>query len=401
MSSTAVSPLKSSGNRLYSIDVFRALTMLLMIFVNDLWTLKDIPGWLEHKPADFDGMGLADTVFPAFLFIVGLSIPFSIMARRKRESSNFSILQHILLRSLALIIMGFFMVNLETINTKLIPIHKGIWQILMTLAFFLIWINYEEFKGIKKAYVWILRSLGILLLIYLAWIYIGGTPEAPVWMKTQWWGILGLIGWAYLLCSLIYLLAGNRLIYIILAFLILHLLNVQEFISPWEPGKIRLVVGAANHANVMGGVLASVILIRIREMNKMHVFIFPLLGLSALMVLYGFAIRTEAGISKIYGTPSWTAICTGINFAVFTVLFLIADIWQKYKWYSLIKPAGTSTLTCYLIPYYAYAMVLLINMQLPLSLRTGMVGIVKSIVFSFFIILVTRLLEKISIRLKI
>ena len=37
--------------RLGSIDVVRALTMYLMVFVNDLWTDKKIPEWLEHAPA--------------------------------------------------------------------------------------------------------------------------------------------------------------------------------------------------------------------------------------------------------------------------------------------------------------------------------------------------------------
>ena len=46
-----------ASNRLKSIDILRALTMLLMIFVNDLWSLTDIPAWLEHKAADEDGMG--------------------------------------------------------------------------------------------------------------------------------------------------------------------------------------------------------------------------------------------------------------------------------------------------------------------------------------------------------
>ena len=32
---------------LKSIDILRALTMLLMIFVNDLWTLSGKPGWPE------------------------------------------------------------------------------------------------------------------------------------------------------------------------------------------------------------------------------------------------------------------------------------------------------------------------------------------------------------------
>ena len=76
--------LQKTTLRIASIDIFRALTMLLMIFVNDLWTLNNIPEWLGHRPADYDGMGLADVVFPAFLFIVGLSIPFAIKSRRER-----------------------------------------------------------------------------------------------------------------------------------------------------------------------------------------------------------------------------------------------------------------------------------------------------------------------------
>ena len=61
--------------RISTIDILRALTMVLMIFVNDLWSLTNIPGWLGHVDAGVDGIGLADVVFPAFLFIVGLSIP--------------------------------------------------------------------------------------------------------------------------------------------------------------------------------------------------------------------------------------------------------------------------------------------------------------------------------------
>ena len=53
--------------RLASIDVFRAITMLLMIFVNDLVLDVKVPDWLEHAAEGEDRLGLADTVFPAFL----------------------------------------------------------------------------------------------------------------------------------------------------------------------------------------------------------------------------------------------------------------------------------------------------------------------------------------------
>ena len=64
------------SRRLASIDVLRAITMLLMIFVNDLELDERVPRWLEHAKEGEDRLGLADTVFPAFLFIVGIFFVF-------------------------------------------------------------------------------------------------------------------------------------------------------------------------------------------------------------------------------------------------------------------------------------------------------------------------------------
>nr|MBI1232146.1 DUF1624 domain-containing protein [Cytophagales bacterium] len=72
---------QGSIRKLVSIDVFRGLTMLLLIFGNDLWTIRDVPQRLGHVSSGVDGMVLADVVFPMFLFIVGLSIPFALERR--------------------------------------------------------------------------------------------------------------------------------------------------------------------------------------------------------------------------------------------------------------------------------------------------------------------------------
>ena len=104
--------------RITSIDILRALTMVLMIFVNDLWSLKNIPTWLGHVERGVDGIGLADVVFPAFLFIVGLSLPFAIDHRRKKGDSEGQLVMHVLARTIALLVMGVFLVNGETINDE-------------------------------------------------------------------------------------------------------------------------------------------------------------------------------------------------------------------------------------------------------------------------------------------
>ena len=105
-----------SSTRVASIDILRALTMILMIFVNDLWSLKAIPEWLGHVASGVDGIGLADVVFPAFLFIVGLSLPFAIDNRISKGDSDWQLVKHVLVRSIALLVMGVFLVNGETFN---------------------------------------------------------------------------------------------------------------------------------------------------------------------------------------------------------------------------------------------------------------------------------------------
>jgi predicted acyltransferase len=63
-----------------------------MIFVNELAAVHDIPQWMKHMPRDADAMSFVDVVFPGFLFIVGMSIPFAInnVSKKAQVLSNCS-----------------------------------------------------------------------------------------------------------------------------------------------------------------------------------------------------------------------------------------------------------------------------------------------------------------------
>ena len=43
-----------SNQRIRSIDVFRGITILIMIFVNEVAGFSGLPAWMKHKPADAD-----------------------------------------------------------------------------------------------------------------------------------------------------------------------------------------------------------------------------------------------------------------------------------------------------------------------------------------------------------
>ena len=127
-----------NSNRIMSIDIMRGITLFLMLFVNDLY-VAGVPKWLVHTQATDDGMGLADWVFPGFLFMVGLSIPYAVEARKKKGHSDSRIWAHILFRTLSLLLIGVLMVNIPLLNPELTTMSTELWAVLVYGCIFLIW----------------------------------------------------------------------------------------------------------------------------------------------------------------------------------------------------------------------------------------------------------------------
>lgn len=90
-------------HRLRALDVFRGLTVALMILVNCPGG-TDVYASLDH--AAWNGLTVADLVFPAFLVIVGVSAVLSQAARRARGQSTAQIERHAAARALGLFAFG-------------------------------------------------------------------------------------------------------------------------------------------------------------------------------------------------------------------------------------------------------------------------------------------------------
>ena len=341
--------------RLASIDILRALTMLLMIWVNDFWSLIDIPKWLTHASATEDYMGFSDVIFPLFLFIVGLSIPLAIQHRLDKKDSNATIAKHILIRSVSLLVIGFYLVNYETAHQSML-ISKSVWCLLLASAVVLIWMNWKKSPVDQKWHKY-LQAAGYVILLILAVIYKGG-EDGTLWMTTQWWGILGLIGWAYLLNALVYLYTKGNLWLMILLWIVLNGLAVltHSSMAPELNGALKYlspILTGTIPAFTTAGIVATLLFKKLRNGDMKWVYV-TLLSLGFINIIYGLATRPIWGISKIQGTPSWLGICTGIGFLLFAILYFIADQKKITSWARIIAPAGTATLTCYMIPYLIY-----------------------------------------------
>ena len=390
--------LKPISKRLLSIDVLRAITMLLMIFVNDVSGVKNIPEWIEHVKADADGLGFADTIFPAFLFIVGLSLPLAIKSRITKGDSFVQILLYILVRSFALIVMGFFHVNSESYSSASV-LPYAVWMILLTISFFLIWLDYPE--TMSKSLRYALMNAGVILLLLLAWLYQGGTPEAPQGLQPYWWGILGIIGWSYLVCAILYALIKDRIMLLTVAFIAFFTINILSHLH-LIPFEIYVIGDASSISLVMAGIVVSELfglLFSTKNHSRMAIMF---TGLGTLMILIGIFIRpiTE-GISKIHSTPAWVSICIGITMLIFQLVIYLVDVKGKPNWFKFIRPAGTSTLTCYILPYLLYSLIALFGFNYPDMVTSGWLGIIKSFAVAFFVIWLAGVLERRKVRLRV
>jgi len=96
--SAASSSLPPASPRLKSIDVFRGATIAAMILVNGQFSHEESYRQLAH--AAWNGWTFADTIFPCFLFIVGVSLTLSAASRVARGADRARLLGHALRRSL-------------------------------------------------------------------------------------------------------------------------------------------------------------------------------------------------------------------------------------------------------------------------------------------------------------
>lgn len=392
-------------NRISSIDIMRGLTLVLMLFVNDL-NMHVAPAWLGYQAAGFDGMGLADWVFPGFLFIVGMSIPFAFAKRFSSGQPTYDISRHILTRSLSLIIIGVLMLNSERVNPELTGISKNLWAILMYVAVFLFWNDYQD-KENKFFTITGLKILAMAIFVFLILKFRSGQSENNGSLITGWWGILGLIGWGYLVSAFTYVLCRDSIlktIFFALFFLIMNMLSgfkMLEFLNIAKP-----VFGIIIEGNVPFIVLSGLIgglIIKKYHLTDFKKTVLMFLGLGVICLLLGFVLRNWFIISKIQATPSWGMICNGISFLVFILLYWIVDVRNKIKWASFLQPAGENSLTTYIATDMLYYLIWSTGVPLLIykQAHNPLIVIAGSLVWALLMVRLTALLARLKIKLKI
>jgi len=354
--------------RIVSIDALRGFVMFTMIFVNDLAGAPRsvVPDWMVHfsdRHKHGSGMTFVDLVFPGFIFLVGMSIPFALGGRLKKGEAWWKVSGHVLLRTLALLVIGILMVNGESPADASPGWSPEAWGYIMFLSAIFAFSNIAPPKASPstakfwKIASWCLRAAGFAGMIYSAFTFHSesGKPIialSPFSINTEWYGILGIIAWAYLFAALIYLTFRNGRTALLACVALLLCLYPADRKGLFDNFWLNNVFGIGEigaHASIaVAGILLASVLVTADTLAVWARTRFALLfagGFAAAALL----LNGLYGISKNNATPPWCLWACAITAMLWLLFYFVTDV-KPVKF--IAKPfslAGQNVLLAYLL----------------------------------------------------
>jgi len=394
-----------SAPRVISIDIFRGLTMAVMIFVNALADVHGLPWWTYHAHAQEDVMTYVDMVFPFFLFVVGMSLPLSVAQRLKRNPSLFALWVHVVVRVIGLVVLGLILANAEKCDPKRMGISGGTWALLALVCAGLYLNNYGKSERLS-VYFRVLRFVGLLGVVALIAMFRSEMPDGHVaWVDFSYPEILGLIGLSYLAAAILYIpsrrwkWAPTVWFVLLLSLCVFSTAKVLVFPNhfplyfwPFGNGAMACII--------MAGVISSSIFLDAGPKRDPRRAI-AVAACFALSVIVAGWLLTPLGISKIRATPTWSLYSIGAAVLVFILLYWVCDVMHWTRWAFIVQAAGENTLTTYLLPDLWYFLTISLGITfLDSHLTAGWPAVLKTIAFTLVILGIARLLTKLNVRLQ-
>jgi predicted acyltransferase len=311
--------ITAPNTRLLSLDVFRGLTVAAMILVNNPGDWGNIYAPLKH--AEWHGCTPTDLIFPFFLFIVGVSIAFSLGAKKKMGVPENAIIISIIKRSALLFLLGIILASIpdifvnpaQTFSTLRIP---GVLQ-RIALVFLVCAILFYK-TGVKTQVILFV----FILIIY--WVLLTLVPVpggiAPNLEKTT-----NLGAWLDRT-----LLTENHL---------------WKFSKTWDPEGILSTLPAI--ASGISGVLTGVWLRRKDIRADRKVYIMLIAGI--ISVISGLFFDSYFPMNKALWTSSYVLFTSGLALIVLTILYWIIDVRQVRGFTKPFVVYGVNAITVFFL----------------------------------------------------
>lgn len=292
-----------ASRRLLSLDAFRGLAILGMLLVNNKALGPWTPTQLTHAGWD-EGAHLADMVYPWFLLIVGVAIPFSVAAQLRRNSSWWSYLWKVFRRALLLVLLGC-LVNSSYAKRPLFDV--GVLQ-LIGFAYFGAALLY------RLPFSWRMAAAGAFLVGHWALIRFLPIPGVGSGVFTRETNVIAYLNQAYLARW--------------------ELENVPAVL----PTTALVLIGTA-----LGDAVRSA---RLTEMRK----VWLLVGVGAALVVAGGLWGMDLPLNKRVWTSPYVLLAAGWGSVVLGLSYLLIDVRRWRAWVFPLVVMGMNALAAFVAP---------------------------------------------------
>jgi len=319
-------PAQRVTPRLVSLDAYRGFVMLLMVS-----EVMQVPAVANHFPGSaawgiigqqFDhtkwaGCSLWDLIQPSFMFIVGVSLPFSLASRRAKGQTFGWLLFHAMVRSLVLVGLGIFLYSTTQARTNFI-FTNVLAQIGLAYPFlFLIAWTRPRMQAIAAA---------AILVAYWGAFVLYPWPHGPSAGFAAHWAKNANLAWAF-----------DR-----------WFLNLFPRSAPWlaSPGGYATLNFVPSLATMIFGLLAGELLRGgLRPIQKLGVLLAAGgIGLGLGWALGHFGICPA--VKRIW-TPSWAIYSTGWTLLLLLLFHAAIDLAGLKRWAFPLVVVGMNPLAIY------------------------------------------------------
>jgi predicted acyltransferase len=283
--------------------------------------LATLTGWpvlqwwaeqLEHVP--WHGFHFYDMIFPLFLFIAGISFPFSLAKRIARNDSRMSIYKHVIYRGLILVLLGIVYNNGIRFNFDGLRYGSVLGRIGLAWMFgALIFMNTK-------------RSMRI---VWLAGLLIG------------YWLLLVLFPAHDLGSTDIFSQEGN-----LASFIDRMIMPGRLYRGIHDPEGLFSTIPAIGTA-LLGMFTGEFMLSKYLNDKPLKKTLYLVLAAIALMIA-GKVWDLAFPINKNLWTSSFVLFVGGLSLLLFAIFYLIIDVWKFKKWAFFFVVIGLNPITIYL-----------------------------------------------------
>jgi hypothetical protein len=256
-----------------------------------------------------------------------------------------------------------------------------------------------------------LRVTGFLALVWLAVVFRGQHGRriisfSPFSIATSWYGILGLIGWAYLVVSIVFLVFRQNRTAILACMALLMSLFAADRGGMFEGFWLNRIVGIGGTLGSLPAIAAGGLLLGsmitspdFRSLAVRTKFTFWFVAGCAAGALL---LNRTYGISKNQATPSWCFWACAITATLWFAFYLAVDVRQiKFISRPLVL-AGQNVLLAYLISEMLPGLIDALGLsdgygRLAATLPSA---IVRSMVCGLVILAISTSLNRVGFRLK-